>query len=278
MTETFDASTIPQTVETVLREATKLPEKHFYWYRGVACADYKLIPGLMRGDPRDMKHVFEREMRLITRFRQRSLPYWSEGYPQTDWEHLFSMQHHGVPTRLLDWTENFFVGLHFALMRSDGDEKHKLKHHPERDCVPTVWLLDPKTWNRRALAHQADEANEISVLTSADDELKFYIPETSSNRFNKRYKTPVAVYGTHNSTRIVAQRGTFTIAGNEWKGLEEFDSSIEKPELGGLKRIHIKMNLESARKQLEALGFTESMIYPDLPGLARELSKSEDWR
>ena len=33
---------------------------------------------------------------------ERSLPFWAAGYPQGKWEHLFSMQHHGIPTRLLD--------------------------------------------------------------------------------------------------------------------------------------------------------------------------------
>ena len=62
-----------------------------------------------------INQIFERERRLLTRFRQRSLAYWPAGYPQTDWEQLFAMQHYGMPTRLLDWSENLFVAAYFAM-------------------------------------------------------------------------------------------------------------------------------------------------------------------
>ena len=76
-----------------------------YWFRGQGCDSYKLSPSLWRhlrpkpgATEVEPGQVLEMERRLLTRFRQRSLPYWPAGYPQTDWEHLFAMQHYGVPT------------------------------------------------------------------------------------------------------------------------------------------------------------------------------------
>lgn len=268
------SSTVCGIIDCVLEYAKELPEDQFLWYRGASCSDYPLLPSLLRGEPRDMTEVFERELRLLTRFRQRSLPYWAAGYPQTDWEHLFAMQHHGMPTRLLDWSENLLVALYFALTPGASHLKDGQPHA----CTPVVWVLNPKVWNQRALDHQENSLQEISVLASTDAEMRFYSPLNPNERLMPRYKTPVAIYGTHNSSRIVAQRGAFTIAGNEWKGMEEYASTMPKVEKGGLEKVLIEGDLSSPRRALRLLGFTESMVYPDLPGLSRELGAAETWR
>jgi hypothetical protein len=80
--------------------ARELPPDTFWWFRGLARGDHWLIPKIMR-DGKTVEQIFERERRLLTRFRQRSMAFWPAGYPQNDWEYLFAMQHVGFPTRLL---------------------------------------------------------------------------------------------------------------------------------------------------------------------------------
>jgi FRG domain len=266
-------TSINELFNTVLDIGRALPDARALWYRGHSCSGYTLIPALMRGVAA-IDSVFDRERRLLTRFRQRSLPYWPTGYPQTDWEHMFAMQHHGVPTRLLDWTENLFVGLYFAVA-SDKHGEHGDEPNGEPKCLPVIWCLDPVGWNR-GVPQLRDYGSEISVLTTADDELDPYKPESTRDRLRKRQNTPVAVYGTHNTARIVAQRGTFTVAGKEIAALETF-ADIVGPE-PVLWRISIDSPREGIRHDLGKLGFTETMIFPDLPGLARELDASERWQ
>ena len=86
------------------------------WYRGCGDSSYKLFPTLYRHPAKKtLADLGELEKQLMTRFRQRSLPFQSRTF-STDWDLIFFMQHYGVPTRLLDWTENPFIGLYFALM------------------------------------------------------------------------------------------------------------------------------------------------------------------
>ncbi|HAU4885307.1 TPA: FRG domain-containing protein [Aeromonas hydrophila] len=252
-------SSISELVSNVLDIYESLPDKSALWFRGHQCGDYQLLPGLLR-DGKDAASIFERERRLLTRFRQRSMAYWPDGYPQNDWEHLFAMQHFGIPTRLLDWSENIFVAAHFAL----------LNDHEHDGCHPIIWCVEPVLWNRKTPV-LSDYGDAIQILTTTDDELEAYRPDTTK----RRSKSPLAMYGAHNSGRIVAQRGTFMVWGDGTKRLEDIAGEIQddilwKIELTGERQVHIN--------SLMQLGFSETMIFPELQYLGKELSRTEGWR
>ena len=145
--------------------AHEIPRDSFLWFRGLANSSHSLIPKLLR-EGKTIEEVFERERRLLTRFRQRSVAYWPSGYPQNDWEHLFAMQHFGMPTRLLDWSENLFVAAHFALAASTT---------AAAGSPPAVWCVDPVAWNR-AMPVLSEYGESIHVLTTSDEEIESYRP------------------------------------------------------------------------------------------------------
>jgi len=200
----------------------------------------------------------------MVRFRQRSIPYHSR--PLTDdWDTLFFMQHYGIPTRLLDWTENPLTALHFALMGA-----RKVKAPSSRmvfESEAAVWMLDPVAWNRHALSSMSFESG---VLSAGDDALKGYQP---TPKFAGMRNEPVALYGAHNSARIVAQQGVFTIFGREASPMEGVFSSGRFPPDCLTKFIIKKSLIPRMRTSLLNHGITESVVFPDLEGLAREIKR-----
>ena len=235
------------------------------WYRGCGKADYKLVPSLYRHKTETtIEKVAVLEQSLIDRFRQRSIPLLTRPLGD-EWDTLFFMQHYRIPTRLLDWTENPFIALHFAVMSAHFNPTTRGLRFKDSAAV---WLMNPAIWNRQALSHQSYDGG---VLVPDDDPLKGYKPQKTFTGMNN---FPVALYGAHNSPRIVAQRGVFVIFGQNMSPMESLYSSERHFQKNSLIKIIIsKELLPDMRKAILEHGVTESVVYPDLEGLSMEIQR-----
>jgi FRG domain len=239
------------------------------WYRGSGNSAYKLIPTLYRHPPiNDSPGLIELESKILNRFRHRSVPYLERSL-QNDWEYLFLMQHFGIPTRLLDWTENPYITLYFALTSAFFDTTLSTPGYT-KDAA--VWILDPSVWNRHVLQGIGFQG---TILSPQDETLKGYAPVSDITLMNI---FPIALYGTHNSPRIVAQRGVFTIFGKNTTPMEEVYVTANFPQDSLLKLTIPLQNIAALLKAITSSGITDSVIYPDMDGLAKEIKRFFEFR
>lgn len=103
-----------------------LPQLWPRWiFRGQANATWGLAPGVHRAHFIRFRKLaggtsIEHERKLLETFKKCARPH-LERLPADDWEWLALAQHHGLATRLLDWTSNPFAALFFAIEQSQSE-------------------------------------------------------------------------------------------------------------------------------------------------------------
>jgi hypothetical protein len=233
------------------------------WFRGCRRASYKLSPSISRHPTKKtIDDLFPVETELRNRFAERSPPFLTRALGD-DWDKYFLMQHYGVPTRLLDWSESPFVGLYFALM--------PLTITPEEDAA--LWMCNPAEWNRAV----ADLTKyEPGILDQFSPRVQRYLP--NDGRPERVPNEPIMMFGSHNSPRMAAQRGGFTVFGQNLTPLEDVKVTKSIPD-NVLRKVTInKSNIEPVLDSLMKKAITESFIFPDLEGLAKELKRKSGFK
>jgi len=131
-----------------------------------------------------------------------------------------------------------------------------------------VWSLDPIAWNRTVLDHIS---YTDGVLVTTDDRINGHKPGIKDTLHSKK---PVAMYGSYNSPRIVAQRGAFTVFGSDIIPMETVKTNTPAITDQVLDKITVPGDrVPQLAKSLTAIGYTDSVVFPDLDGLAREIKR-----
>ncbi|MFE0554815.1 FRG domain-containing protein [Paenibacillus sp. NPDC058910] len=220
------------------------------WFRGQSDPTWELKSSLFRQKFKNLNQFRANERTRYNLFKNLGHIH----HKESDWNLVYIMQHHGVKTRLLDWTESFATALFFAA------------NNWTNNSPLTIWMLNPielnfKTLEKHVFYRTNDRSYEDLIVSS------------STNGFKDN---SVALHPLRNNQRIVAQQGVFTIQGNTLDSLDnEFNGDLITE--GILKRINIDVKLkEDVSSFLDLAGMHPFSIYPDLEGLAKYINIRTD--
>lgn len=224
-----------------------------FWYRGVSSRSrYLLVPGRYRDAFAHMDHY--EEAALLMEFK-RTAPAMLRGptpHPSRHTVWWTIGQHHGLPTRLLDWAESSLVGLYFAVTGTSQKDD------------PAVWMLNPDTINKGLLSAPG---HTPVVVGSAQDRKVDRRWGLLTGKHQLPATRPIAVRTVAMSERVSGQHGVFTLFGTDKDGLESLkgDASI-------LRCLDIDPNaICRIQEELRQAGVTAATIFPDVDGLCRSL-------
>ncbi len=190
----------------------------------------------------DLNTLINHERDILSLFRHRSYGELAK-IPQNDWIWLALAQHHGLPTRLLDWTYSPLVAAYFATEPS-------LKYDGTIEELP-------------------GNGGAIYVLHDCSY-LDAYNPQHEADPFLMLRHT--IVYAPVVTNRIAGQGGLFTIHDDPRQEFQiGFEGTEENTPRWIDKLVFTKDVAEQIQKALYFLGIRKGSIYPDLDGFSGDI-------
>lgn len=232
MTTEIDIITVKKLSE-LIKIIESIRRNNLVLFRGQSNDD-ALLPKIARKNP--MKDTVKIEQKMIEDLKRRSSDF-VQSTMKDDWDWLALGQHHGLSTRLLDWTSNPLIAIFFAC------SKKVIKAD-----ISVLWIF----------------------IVPKDALLKPNTDETPFDTKNTKVYQPNLV-----GKRLLAQSSWFTTHRYSLKAVPNQFIAFECNSLRKDDLIKVRIPKEFRSKFIEALnicGVNESTIFPELDGLCKHIN------
>ena len=229
-----------------------------YVYRGMPNIDYKMTTSLRRNCKALERTLEPAILKNFAKYAVIEEP----SVANSVWRQMILGQHHGLPTRLLDWTHSALVALHFAVTEEN------LENMAEHDCM--VWRIDidelhsllPEKY-RRVMRENKAEVFSVDMLTQAAGSLSEYDADMGREAM-------VVIEPPSINQRIVNQYAFFSVIPLDMEDVEQF---LDRHTEHTVKYVIDRDLRWRVRDMLDQLNMSERIVYPGLDGLSKWIAR-----
>ncbi len=227
-------------------------------YRGMPDANYKIVTSLRRVCKEKRGFLEPTVLATFTKYAALEDP----SIESSVWRQMILGQHHGLPTRLLDWSFSPLTSLHFAVTENNLDEMD------QHDCV--VWRIDvdelhamlPEKY-QRIMHDSKTTVFSLKMLQEACEGPEEYDEDMKGSAM-------LIVEPPSIEQRIINQYSFFSIVPLE---MDDVGAFLNEKTEHTVKYIIKKELRWQVRDLLDQLNISERIVYPGLDGLSRWLAR-----
>lgn len=231
--------------------------RNSYVYRGIKTVNYKMETSLKR-NCKDKQYLLEDGiLKNFTKYACLEDP----SLANSVWRQMISGQHHGLPTRLLDFTGSPLIALHFAAVE-------KIAEYEDEDCeILRIDMAEIHSLLPQKYQSVINESRSKTFSLHMLDSLKISVKEYDEDM---KDQSLVIVEPSSIDKRIVSQYSFFAIMP---QGIDDFDEFLNQKTDNSVRYIISKDLRWRIADTLDSFNVSERVIYPGLDGLSAWIAR-----